>query len=246
MKKPNSGKNLFSIVGVVFVALGVFAPLFVFAQPPPSGGGGTSFFETLRPLFGGGPFTTGIGILDLIYALVPFALTLSVLFFLWGLAKFVYRAGDEKSHEDGRRIMVWGVVAIFVFVSIWSIAFVILRTFNIAPTNLPGVSGVVSPAGRENTLFEIVKNDFRPLAELVQATLLLLTWLVFFYGIARFLWALSAGDEDGIETGKLLLVWGVIVFTVSISFWGIMSALAVATGSLPDGNYMILFPQFKE
>lgn len=223
----------------VLLSLGVsfFAPLIALAQPP-AVSGGTNFYETLRPLFG--------GIIYYISALIPFALTLSVLFFLWGLAKFVYDAGNEKTHEEGRSIMIWGVVGIFVFVSIWGIAFILLETFNISPTNLPGVAGVVGPGGRENTLLEIVQNEYRPLAELVQATLLFSTWLVFFYGIARFMWSLSRGDEDGIETGKLLLVWGVIVFTVSISFWGIMSALAVATGSLPAGDYMILFPQFKE
>lgn len=238
MKKQFFRKKFLGKVCNIFLGVLAFLPLVVFAQPPASGGGATNFYGTLSPVLG--------GIIYYISALIPFALTLSVLFFLWGLAKFVYDAGNEKTHEDGRRIMIWGVVAVFVFVSIWGIAFVILETFNISPTNLPGVSSVVGPAGRDNTLLEIVKNEYRPLAELVQATLLFSTWLVFFYGIARFMWSLSQGDEDGIETGKLLLVWGVIVFTVSISFWGIMSALAVATGSVPDGSYMILFPQFKE
>lgn len=251
MSTGNWHNTFFKVIPSLLASFFLLVPLFVFAQPPPGRTGGTSFYETLLPFFIGGPTTGGSimgpGILGYISAFVPFALTLSVLFFLWGLARFVYNSGDEKSHEEGRQVMIWGVIAIFILVSIWGIARIILDAFYIVPANLPGVSGVVGPGGRpENTLFQIIRNDFQPLAQVFQGTLLFSVWLVFFYGIARFLWALSKGDEKGIETGKLLLVWGVIIFTVSISFWGIMSALAVTTGFLPSGNYMLLFPQLKE
>lgn len=42
--------------------------------------------------------------------------------FLWGLAKFIFRVGgDEKAVESGRTLMIWGVVALFVMVSVWGI-----------------------------------------------------------------------------------------------------------------------------
>lgn len=52
--------------------------------------------------------------------LIPIALGLCVLYFLWGIFKYVRTsAGSEKS--EGKSVMVWGVVGIFVAFSIWGI-----------------------------------------------------------------------------------------------------------------------------
>ncbi len=206
----------------------------------------TNFFFTLRPYI--------VQLLEIIFLLLPFALTLSVLFFLWGLAQFVYRAGDIKEHENGRRIMVWGVIAIFVFVSIFGIMEVILQTFNldVAGPRLLGVVGiptvpqVLGPSMRGGTFRETVMNDLYPLAQLFTETLVLGAWLVFFYGIARFVWSLSSGDEEGIGTGKIMLVWGTIILTVAMSVWGFVWLLAAAFGFTGGGPSIILFPQFRE
>lgn len=45
----------------------------------------------------------------------------ALLVFLWGLAKFIFKSGDEKSHEEGIALMTWGIIALFVMVSVWGI-----------------------------------------------------------------------------------------------------------------------------
>ena len=52
---------------------------------------------------------------------VPILLGLAVLTFFWGLVKFINQAGDEKAVEEGKGLMVWGMVAIFVMVALWGI-----------------------------------------------------------------------------------------------------------------------------
>jgi len=59
--------------------------------------------------------------LDLIYALVPLIVGLSLLVFLRGLALFVWSAGDTTKHEEGRKIMIWGTIGLFVMFSLWGI-----------------------------------------------------------------------------------------------------------------------------
>ena len=59
--------------------------------------------------------------LDLIYALVPVIVGLSFLVFLRGLALFVWSAGDTKKHDEGKNIMIWGIVGLFVMFSLWGI-----------------------------------------------------------------------------------------------------------------------------
>ena len=46
---------------------------------------------------------------------------LGVVYFFWGMGQFILHAGDPKAIEEGRSKMIWGVVAIFVMVSIYGI-----------------------------------------------------------------------------------------------------------------------------
>ncbi|MFQ5662115.1 MAG: hypothetical protein ACE5F2_02590, partial [Candidatus Paceibacteria bacterium] len=67
----------------------------------------------------------------LVNALVPIAIGFAVLFFFWGLAKYILNAGDEEKKSEGRNIMIWGLIALFIMVSIWGIINVLAETFGV-------------------------------------------------------------------------------------------------------------------
>src|SRR3989344_336955 len=50
--------------------------------------------------------------------------------------------------------------------------------------------------------------------------ILTLTMVVFIWGLAQFI--LASGDEKKIESGKKLMIWGIIGFFVAVSIWGIV------------------------
>ncbi len=55
-------------------------------------------------------------------AAIPLVAFLALLVFFWGLAKFISNvSGDAKAVDQGKSLMVWGTVALFVMVSIWGI-----------------------------------------------------------------------------------------------------------------------------
>lgn len=55
---------------------------------------------------------------DLIRTALPVIAGLALLVFIWGLVKFIFRVGgDEKAVEDGKNLMKWGLIALFVMVS---------------------------------------------------------------------------------------------------------------------------------
>lgn len=54
---------------------------------------------------------------------VPLVFTVAVLLFFWGMAKYIRSSGDEK--QEGRKIMVWGVIALFVMSSVWGLVYFI-------------------------------------------------------------------------------------------------------------------------
>jgi hypothetical protein len=47
--------------------------------------------------------------------------SLAIAAFFWGMVKFVANAGDERKLEDGKKMMVMGLIGIFVIFSIWAI-----------------------------------------------------------------------------------------------------------------------------
>ena len=53
--------------------------------------------------------------------ILPLLIGLTVVFFLWGLLKYVGSGADEKTREEGKNVMVYGVVSLFVIVSVWGL-----------------------------------------------------------------------------------------------------------------------------
>ncbi len=52
---------------------------------------------------------------------IPVLLSLAVLVFFWGIVKFISNAGDEKVIEEGKQLMLWGMISIFVMIALWGI-----------------------------------------------------------------------------------------------------------------------------
>lgn len=59
---------------------------------------------------------------------------LALLYFFWGLAKFIFHAGDIDKHEEGKNIMIWGIIALFVMVAVWGLLNFISSALNIWST----------------------------------------------------------------------------------------------------------------
>jgi len=72
-----------------------------------------------------------VSIGEIVKLAIPIAVGAALLFFFWGLAKFILKSGDPKAKEEGRNIMIWGVVALFVMVSVWGIVGFIQRNLGI-------------------------------------------------------------------------------------------------------------------
>ena len=67
-----------------------------------------------------------IGFVNLVVGLIQMAIPgiagMALLAFVWGLVKFITRAGgDEKGVTEGKKLMLWGIIALFVMISIWGI-----------------------------------------------------------------------------------------------------------------------------
>ncbi len=83
----------------------LLAPMMVFAQD-----GGLTNIQTLLEAFG-----------TLVETALPIAVGIALLALFWGLALFIFAAGDANKKDKGVHLMIWSVVALFVMVSIWGL-----------------------------------------------------------------------------------------------------------------------------
>ncbi|MEX1027103.1 MAG: hypothetical protein WD049_03715 [Candidatus Paceibacterota bacterium] len=90
------------IPSLVFFLLVMALPQRVAAQP-----------ETFAEVIG--------EILSILGVVFPLLSVAAVALFFWGLAKYVFQAGNEGAVQQGKFMMTWGILAIFVLFSIWGI-----------------------------------------------------------------------------------------------------------------------------
>lgn len=65
-----------------------------------------------------------LGVNDLVALAVPVLLAVALAVFIWGLMGYFLKAESDSDREESRLRMLWGVIALFVIVSVWG--FVVL------------------------------------------------------------------------------------------------------------------------
>jgi predicted permease len=44
-----------------------------------------------------------------------------VVIFIWGVVKYLFKGDSDEARQKGRRLMIWGIIALFVIFGIWGI-----------------------------------------------------------------------------------------------------------------------------
>jgi hypothetical protein len=87
----------------IILFLTLFAPVFSFAQ---------DYLVTTRRV--------AWSVHDLVgNILVPIVFITALLLFFWGVVKYIKSEGDGKA--EGKKIMIWGIVALFVMTAVWGL-----------------------------------------------------------------------------------------------------------------------------
>ena len=104
------------------VSLAYLVPFLALAQPTPTF---TNIGNAVRA-FGA-----------IISTVIPVLFGLALVFFLWGLTKFILSAGDEEKKAQAKQIMIWGIIALFIMSSVWGIVAFFQSSFGVTGANLP-------------------------------------------------------------------------------------------------------------
>ena len=97
------------------------------------------------PIFVFAQLTHAQGLIDasrgIVRTLIVLAAGVALLVFFFGLVKFITKADDEEAVKEGRRLMIWGVIALFVMISVWGIVRLLQSEL------LPGGTNFAPPPG---------------------------------------------------------------------------------------------------
>ncbi len=96
---------------------------------------------------------SALGVLDTLYTisrilngLVGIIVTIAIIVFFWGLVRYLTDVGEAK--QEGLKTMFYGVIAIFVMVSIWGIIHLVQNTFGVGGQNTAIIpQGIIVPPG---------------------------------------------------------------------------------------------------
>jgi hypothetical protein len=63
--------------------------------------------------------------------LIPLLFAVAILVFIWGVVQFIAHADNEEKRTQGRNFMVYGIISLFVMVTIWGLVNVLSNTFGV-------------------------------------------------------------------------------------------------------------------
>ncbi len=77
--------------------------------------------------------------------IIPLLIAIGVIVFFWGIIKYIGSQGDADKRKEARGLMIWGIVALFVMVSVWGLVGILKNTFSVNGTQTPNAPGVPLP-----------------------------------------------------------------------------------------------------
>ncbi len=95
-------------IQLILIFAYIFAPCLTFAQD----------FKSLS-----------VKIIEMLNSVAVFIMAIALLAFVIGIIRFMATAGDDKSRADGKQLMVWGSMSLFVMVAVWGIVAIVKKTF---------------------------------------------------------------------------------------------------------------------
>ncbi len=174
------------------------------------------------------------GIINL---LIPFLVGLGVFLIIYGVFTYIAHAEDEERRKEGRTFILWGILFVFIMLSVWGILSILVNSFGLSgnqnglvaksyPTgavpNLPQTPTVIDFINRVNAIGPYIIGFFVSVAV-----------FIIIFGIVRYV--REAANEEKRAEGRQFIIWGVIFVFVMLSVWGLVSIL-VNTFQLNGSN----------
>lgn len=64
-------------------------------------------------------------------SVVPLLFGLATVGFIWGVIQMVINPEDAEKRKQGKQYMIWGLIGLFVMLSVWGLVAILTATFSI-------------------------------------------------------------------------------------------------------------------
>ena len=68
-------------------------------------------------------------LLDMINSLNRFVIALALLLFIFGIFRLIFAGGSEDEQSKAKTLMLYGIIGLFVMVSVWGLVNILSSTF---------------------------------------------------------------------------------------------------------------------
>lgn len=62
---------------------------------------------------------------------IPLIITVAVISFIWGMIQMYINPNNEEAKKKGKMFAVWGIIGLFVIISVWGLVSLFSETFGI-------------------------------------------------------------------------------------------------------------------
>ena len=105
---------------------------------------------------GGGLWNLFSIVMGILSQVVILLIALAVVFFLYGILKYIASVDDEESRKKSKNVMIYGIIGLFVMISFWGIVNILINTFELDTTPYVDVpyfdsSGYLGSGSRSNS-----------------------------------------------------------------------------------------------
>ena len=108
-----------------------FLPFISFAQFRYNTIGSTRTYGSYSGGGSGGLWNLFFIVMDFLSQAVILLVALAVVFFLYGILKYITAGDDEEKRGKMKNVMIYGIIGLFVMISFWGIVNILINTFEL-------------------------------------------------------------------------------------------------------------------
>jgi hypothetical protein len=169
-------------------------------------------------------------------ALIPIIIALGVVYFVWGVVRFMI-ADSEEAKTKGKDTIIYGIIGLAVIVGFWGLVNIVVNSlgFTSGQLNAPTLAPIASATSSDTC--ENSAGNFQGLVKfiicLINNSIIPLFFaiaiMMFIWGAVKF-FIINADEEAQRDQGKQFMIWGIIALTVMTTVWGIVGILGSTFG----------------
>ena len=70
-------------------------------------------------------------VMDILSQVIILLVAFAVVFFLYGILKYITAGDDEEKRTKMKNVMIYGIIGLFVMISFWGIVNILINTFEL-------------------------------------------------------------------------------------------------------------------